>query len=276
MKDLGSKRYIEETLIRVKNISLQRTFDIEGKYAVLITWDEKVEGVSNLQGFRVYRSVNGVDWNLLTALPIQVNYYLDTEFKHFKGQDYYYKVTYISSSGESSLEEAEMVSFDTQSKDVSGMNWRLYNASLEQIRRLNLILFHTGENVVCLIRQFIGPKCSRCYDYVSHKVRDERCPVCFGTGIENGYKMVSAKMHFEPAVLTITRGLEGFIPAYDFRCWLTTFPILNSHDFIIRKRTGERFIINENNKVINQGFLLMQQLRISLLNKDHPIYDVKV
>lgn len=276
MNGLGSNVYKNEVLLKVRNVSLQRAFDLSGKYSVLITWDEKVEGVPDLLGFNVYRSSDGVNWQRLNSDIIQTNNFLDTDYKHFKGQDFYYKVTYISINRESSLEEADIVSFDNQRRGVSGMNFRLFYASLEQIRRLNLVLFNTGEDVVCLLRQFIGKKCSRCYNYVLHKASDEYCPVCFGTGIENGYRKVEAKMHFEPAVMTITHGLEGFVPAYDFRAWFTSYPLLNSHDYVIRKRTGERFVVNENNKIINQGFLLMQVLRIALLNKNHPIYSVVV
>ncbi len=273
---LGSKRYLEEVRKRVKGVYLQRSFSISGKYSILITWDGVEGETDEILGFNVYKSVDRVVWVKLNNSVIQVNQYLDENAVQFTGQEYYYRITYITAKGESDVNQADIVSFDEQKYKVDGMNWRLYNTSLEQIRRLWLVLRHTGEEVIFLIRQFIGKRCSRCYDYVSHQPRDPNCVVCYGTGIENGYRKFNSRIHLEPATLTITRGLEGFVPAYDFRCWTISYPLLSSQDFVIRKRTGERFAVNENNKVINQGLILMQILRINLLNKDHPIYRVEV
>lgn len=273
--NLGSKRYIEETTKKVKNIALQRTFDIEGNYSVLLTWSDEVKGVS-VSGFNVYKSIDGREWVKLNDVPLQTNQFLDTDAKHTIGQEYYYKITYLADTGESSLDEADTITFDTQYVKVDGMNWRLYNVSLEMMRRFYLVLRHSGEEAIILLRQFVGKKCSSCYDYVSHQARDPGCKECYGTGISNGYKKFETRVFFEPATMTISRELEGFRPAYDFRCWTISYPILSSHDYIIRKRTGERFAVNENNKIIIQGLLIQQILRVYLLNKNHPIYKVEV
>jgi hypothetical protein len=272
----GSYRYYEETLKRVKNVSVQRTFDVNGKYSIQIVWDTFIPGVEVIDGFNVYRSVDLKEWKKLNSTLITINNFLDSDAKLFIGQDYYYKVTFISNGIESSLEEAEPVTFLSSKNKVDGMNWRLYNTSLEHMRRLSLVLRHTGEEVIFGIRQFVGQKCRRCYDFVAKKATDSSCPVCFGTGIEQGYKGIEGRVHFEPATLTISRELEGFIPAYAFRCWTLSFPLLSSQDFIIRKRTGERYVINESTPIINQGLILMQTLRVDIMVREHPLYNIPV
>jgi len=275
VEPFGSYRYQEETLKRVKNIKVQRSFDLGGKFSILINWDTYIPGVDVIDGFNVYRSMDLKEWKKLNAELITINSFLDNDAKLFIGQDYYYKVTYVSNGVESSLGEAEAVTFLSSKDKVDGMNWRLYNTSLEQIRRLSIVLRMTGEEVVFLIRQFVGQKCRRCYDFTARKPTDENCSICFGTGIEQGYKKLEGRMHFEPATLTIRRDLEGFVPGYSFRCWTLNYPLLTSHDYIVRKRTAERFFIVETTPVINQGLILFQMMRVDLL-KEHPIYNLPV
>jgi len=272
---LGSYRYIEETLKRVKNVKVQRTFDFDGKFSIQVIWDVIIPGVEVIDGFNVYRSVDLKEWIKLNKELLTINSFLDTDAKLFIGQDYYYKVTYVSNGVESSLDEAEATTFLFSKDKVDGMNWRLYNASLEHIRRISLVLRHTGEEVIFAIRQFVGQKCRKCYDFVAKKATDSNCPVCYGTGIESGYKAVEGRMHFEPATLTISRELEGFLPRYVFRCWTLSYPLLTTSDFIIRKRTCERYLIAETTPVINQGLILMQQVRADLV-KEHPIYNIRL
>jgi len=262
---------------KVRDVNVQRALSPQGKYAILISWNTIVPNVPDVQGFNIYRSVDSVNWNLVNSLPVQTNNYLDDSADLIFGQDYYYKVTFIdNNSQESALDDADIVSVLTQEYDVDGFNGRLLRVSIEQIRRLNLIWQNTGEKVWFVVRQYVGQKCPRCYDFNTHKARDPRCPVCFGTGIENGYKAVEGYLHIAPATAQYIRAPEGFIPNYVVVAYTGVYPLLTSNDFVIRTRTGERFFINSVDVIINQGFVLMQTVRMQVAEKGHAIYDWEV
>lgn len=261
---------------KVKNVLVQRTFNYEGLYSALITWDCSVSGVPDIQGFNVYRSLDSKDFQLVGS-NLGICQYLDENIPLLQGEEYYYKITFIDNNGiESSLDEADAITFTHQLSTTNGFNTRLVNTSLEQIRRLAWLFKHVGEPVWFIIRQYVGKKCHRCYDFNSHKATDPNCPVCFGTGIEGGYKAVEGLMIVSPSDMRYLRDNDGFIVNNTLVVYLPFYPFLTSNDFIIRKRTGQRYLFNSVNQTIIEGFVVMQTARITLAEKGSKIYKLEV
>lgn len=252
----------------VDNVRVYRTLDESGKDAAVISWDLIVPDVPDVTGFNVYRAYLSTYEEI--ASNVSQNFYLDESVPRTPGQNWYYKVTYISTaSGESSYEEATRVNLYTDAPD--GMRGRLYYALSETVRRVNFGLSTVGEDIKIFIRRRIGDTCPVCYDMYAGDGTLPDCTTCYGTGIEGGYDIYSGRGIFHPASQRVPMIPQGIRVDYLPRGVIANYPIIHDGDGV-KRQDGRAYLLSEVSPVIMQNFLIEQEFTITAVPEGHVFH----
>jgi len=252
-----------------KLIKAERTLDAEGVFYNLINWEEVIPNVPDIIGWNVYVSYNLNDWTKLTPTPITVAFYRH-RITLQKGY-LYYKVTYISSSrGEEPLGDVQAVS--ELDEDIDGFDGRLKWITLEQLRRLNILLAQKGEPCYLLIRKRYGQTCPHCHDNWAGTSTQEDCPICFGTGFEGGYDIFEGRFHLAAGDERIAETEMGWNITMTPRGWITDYPIIREGCILVRKGDFQRYWLQSISRQVQQSKLLLQIFNMALIEETHPIY----
>ncbi len=251
----------------VQNIQVYRTLDVNGIEVINIEWSPIVPGVQDIISFKIYRGIGGKNFEFLaeTTQP----FYQDTNAPIKPGAEYWYKITYLTNQGESSLEEAIPVSLWTMKPE--SFNERTYWTLISQIRRQNLVFLNFGEKVKIFIKKRVGEKCNKCFDEYVRVPINPRCDVCFGTGYIGGYDKFETKLIISPTPELIREEDTGRVRLFQGRVFLPNYPPVHEEDILIMQDNTRKMISN----VIHwrfQLFLILQEVQITELAKGHPAW----
>lgn len=150
-------------------------------------------------------------------------------------------------------------------------------------RREEILLDTWGEPVVLVRRSWAGIRCS-CVS-ATNEYPEDRCPKCFGTGLENSYQQFFNPRRSDGRIMVRfgptqedfkmeTAGKENvFIP----ECWTLVYPAVKDHDFVIKynESGAEEFryeILDVTRNVLFEGMLGAQKFRAQRVRKTDPIY----
>ena len=260
-------------MAKVQNLQAIRYLDSTGLSRVLLDWNDVISGVPDISSFSAYRSSGSLDSSYIKiADGIQVSNYLDTEARMDEGIHYYYKVTYTTPEGESSLSDADIADVYTY-KDV-GFSQRLWFVMAESLRRLNWLLDAIGEKCNIYIRKRAGDRCPDCWDAQSKKAMDPNCSTCYGVGFVGGYiKLENQRVVIEGAQEKIVETEFGVQPTYAPTGWVSNLPIIEERDVIVRG-DNKRYYITGVNKKRLQNYLIQQTFSLAILPISHPIYNL--
>ena len=103
-----------------------------------------------------------------------------------------------------------------------------------------------------------------------------RCPFCFGVGIAGGYFpsiQVRARYGNIPR-RELTANEQGIQFEHRFNSWTIWHPRLKEGDFLIRKRSGERFLITEAGQSEWRGMPMHQEFTAIATPRTAAVYDV--
>lgn len=109
------------------------------------------------------------------------------------------------------------------------------------LQREELLLETTGEPMVLLRRKWTGIRCT-CH-MMRREHADKRCPVCFGTGFQNGYDQFISPRRSDGRVLVRVNPANddlkiedkgGLTPDYIPGCWTIAYPGIKDRDVLIR------------------------------------------
>lgn len=253
-----------------KLVKVERTLDFEGTLYNLITWEDTIPNITDITGWNVYssRTPSG-PWELLNSTPLTVNFYRH-RFTLQKGF-LYYKVTYISTSlGEEKLDDVPPIA--ESDEDIDGFQKRLKWITLEQLRRLNLLLSWKGEPCYLLVRRRFGERCPKCFDQWGASSTSESCDVCYGTGFEGGYDVFEGRFHVADGSERLAETEAGWNVTYNPRVWITDYPVVKEGDILVRKGDFQRYWIQDVRRQVQQSKLLMQTFSIAVVEEDNPVY----
>ena len=259
----------------IKDISIYRTLDSEGKESVSLSWDPDTANCAGVKGFNVYRSVSSegdfekVNTSLITS---GLGYYLDRDSPMKLGLTYYYKITCVGNDDEeSSLDEADInYIFSEEDKFTNAFT----AVSYAQIGRIQQTLVMQGQDGSFLFRIRYGPRCSQCWDDISKQSKTRNCPVCWGTGYMYGYVKLDKKIIFKRDSHMFDNTEIGFKEGSNLTAYVDNFPIVHPGDIVIDSRNN-RFIVDKMYPTMIRNTILQQRLSVSFVNRDNPIYNIE-
>lgn len=194
-------------------------------------------------------------------------YYTNKNLLGFKlGSRSFYKVTTVSTEGESPLEWSTPVSH--MALDTMDYIW------IENRRRNRWILEREGERCKVMVRKWAGERCS-CTD-PTYGRSPSTCKTCYGTGFVGGYE---GPFDFLMAPVdsnqTIRRTDKGLKLSKDSELWSNLSPMLKTFDLILRKN-GELFIVGDVHPAETRGNCYLQQtFSAGLLSRDRIEYQIE-
>lgn len=253
----------------VRNVRCYRTLDNFGKERVILQWDLVVPGVIGIIGFNVYRADLDKFENI--AKNITQNFYLDEDAELFPDKVYYYKVTYNTLDGESSLDDA--ITFNIYTDIPPGLEERLYWTLIESVRRVNMGLNMYGELCKVYVKKAVGVKCPECYDEYSRRAVDPTCAVCYGTGISGGYDTYLRRLVVFDATTRLEASIFGLRLDYRPKMVISNYPYVSDGD-LFKRQDGRIFMISNVSKYLIQNYLIEQVCDMSLLDYGHPSYGI--
>jgi hypothetical protein len=150
---------------------------------------------------------------------------------------------------------------------------RLDYMQQEMVRRNQWLFEQVGEPSHLFFRRTSGEKCGCSSEFTAGRTA---CPVCFETGIVDGYYGPYDMLFIDPdmaAVRTIDEG--GKKVERKSKTYLGRTPIVQDGDLIFRKN-GERLVISGVTYKMPRGVLLQQDFDVELLNPKDTRYLIPV
>jgi len=233
----------------------------------IISWQPYPDSVM----YRVYR---GMDKNVMELIKeTNLNQYKDnvnitTNFDRMK---YIYVIGSVDSN------DTETIFTDYVQLDYLTASPYL-NIIKEIKRRHNLVLNRiSGELVDFYIKKQSGKRCPICFNQITRDIESTEviCETCFNTSFEGGFEKISGKVRIKNANDTITENPYGFTLESSKQGFISSYPFLNTGDFI-RTQQGEIYIIDSVNHKRFQGVLTIQNLMLKILQTTHPYYTIEI
>lgn len=258
----------------IQDISVYRTLDSEGKESISVSWDPETASCTGVKGFNVYRSVSSEgDFEQVNTSLVNsgLGYYLDRDAPMKLGVTFYYKITCVDNEdNESSLDNASInYIFSEEDKFTDAFTAATY----AQIGRIQQTMGMLGQDGSFLFRIRYGPRCSQCWDPISHRSNDRNCPVCWGTGYMHGYVKLNKKIIFKREGHTFNGTETGFKEMGNLTAYIDSFPLIHEGDIVMDSRNN-RFIVNRVFPTMIRNTILQQRMNLSYVNRDNPIYNI--
>lgn len=262
--------------MKVEGVEVSRTLDAEGKDLVVITWNVAVPGAcEGVKGFNVYRSLSSDDSTFekinYTLISSGTNYFLDTFAEMRLGVSYYYKATAVDYGDvESSLEDADLKFIWGEKEKKTDMFTSLSFVAIGRaIQNLDMM----GQLGAIYLRIRYGDRCSQCFDEFGGYSLNRNCPVCWGTGFEMGYVKISKRIIFTRGGMRYMETESGFKESRSLTAHIDNYPIIHPGD-MISNAGNDRFIVTNVNPTKIRDTLISQEVEITFLNRDNPLYNV--
>ncbi|MEM2986557.1 MAG: hypothetical protein QXV60_00450 [Nitrososphaerota archaeon] len=243
-----------------------------------ITWN----AVNGAVGYHVYGSPSPFTKNKLTVDPITDLSY-DYVVPHAPEDIvWHFWVSWVDGSGTETFIDTEPATVFTnvdpfkntpQTTDYGNNTMpdvMMYFYRDEIRRRAKTVLENDGEDFSVYLRRWSGKPCIKQDERVSSDPDYESahfCKYCFGTGILGGYWFsFDIKMRYgemPPRVIAYTK--QGIQFSEDFNSWTLWLPKLHEHDLVVRRSTGQYFVIKDIKESSWRGQPLRQALRLLCL-----------
>lgn len=243
----------------------------------IITWEVEPTAAS-LSDYvlDVYRSdaigSTDLDGFLLIASGINPNDYSynDTTISGwaYYGRDWFYKFkvrNLVTLEETIQPETAFYIGYDIFDK-----------ATLEIIRRKKLVLKKTyiGRKAKLLKRKTWGAHCPRCWDPELFRTIDGNCPICYGTGWEDGYyKPIEFWSNTNAAPEYKQILMFGEWKPSDQLLYLLNYPLVKAKDVIVDDE-GKRWMAVQVRYTKKLERIIEQQVQLALIAPDDIIYRV--
>ncbi len=180
----------------------------------------------------------------------------------------YYRVTAKATTGETASAISEIENFlpDRQ---------RLLARKMQ--RDLALTFKFNGVDVYILKRKHWGVRCVRCFDKLTKKVTESKCPTCFGTGFEGGYETpVAIKGRFGAPNSSTDLVPQGKSDTNRLRFICLDYPRMDPDDIIVDKLQNQRFLVEKQSQTELRRNTVHQSLVVSELSHDSIEYRIAV
>lgn len=187
-------------------------------------------------------------------------------------RDIFYKVTVTPPSGVIGAFSSQPVPVEPGlDKRTRLLKRKLLRDLFVGFRRLN------GVPLSLLKRRRWGPRCPDCWDPTLRESTREHCPICFGTGFEEGYwEPIRARGRREASTVQTQLSAHGETDVKYADFLLLDFPRLEYKDVIIDLRSGDRYEVQRMTPTELKGVTVHQKLTASLLGRNAIEYEVPV
>lgn len=250
-----------------------------------------------------------IEFEVPKIVPDDYMFYFWVSYENPKGQQITIQEEPAFATNDSAF-EINPISTGTERDEISGADMKFY---VEEIRRRNLaMLENDGEDFTLYIRRMLGQPCvcqsnsivtngrvetNGVLDYsdlgkdfdptteTEEEVTEAqdpeyqgtyRCLECFGTGISGGYfPGINIRVRYgEVPTRSLKFEEQGIEFVHDFNSWTLWHPKLKERDFILRKRSGERFLVTEIGQSEWRGICMHQKFNAVNAPRTAMIYTV--
>jgi len=250
-----------------------------------------------------------VDFEVPILLPDDVIFYAWVSYINPQAQEAFISSEPVWTMIDSAF-ETNPLSFGTERDIITGGDMKFY---AEEIRRRGLaMLENDGEDFFLYIRRMFGQPCVCLTEeaggsgrtvpmstpfYEELKTQFDpaippetenveakdpeyqatyRCPECFGTGISGGYyPRIKIRIRYGNLPKRIIQLEEqGIEFSHNFNSWTLWHPRVKERDFLVRARSGERFLITEPAQTEWRGIPLHQEFNAVIAPRSAMIYSV--
>jgi len=134
-----------------------------------------------------------------------------------------------------------------------------------------------GTSAYILKRKHWGVRCRKCFDVLTKKVTNSKCPVCFGTGFEGGYEtpvLITGRFTAPNSNTDMTP--QGLSDTTKMRFICADYPDIDPLDVIVDKYRNHRFIVQQQSETELRRNTIHQSMVISFLSTDSAEYQIPV
>jgi len=219
--------------------------------------------------FEVFRS-QGQDgpWDLVSEIETGSFHYYDFDVEGPTSmRTWYYRVRVASTVGDG-YTDSEPV-YLVHDPD---------NIALEMIRKKNVsMVVKNGVALAALVRKQWGSKCSRCWHPERQLPADADCPICFGTGYNDGYCKPLLMTGIVPAPRTVAAmQMIGRVEPSEELIELSNNPWVGVDDLIVDRVVGTRYHVNRVVQYTHRGYPVSQLCTATKLDDNHVAYSIPV
>lgn len=219
--------------------------------------------------YRVYRSrTQGVEYDLLTPSAISEQFFTDEKasLEQAKFANYHYYVEALFNDGR------VLVSEYTSATPHMG-EWQKIRKSEINRREMILLSKYTGQDTLVLRRKSSGLRCKDCWDNISKTITTNKCPTCYGTSFEGGYrKGLAAVLQYDATVENRSYSYLGKFEQNQIGAWTIAFPDVEATDIIIRLSDNTVYRVEQIQNTQLQGENVRQIMRVTQLAKQDVEY----
>ena len=279
----------EREIVNFRDDLIKISF-IEGEiYKVLVSWPTIVGAI----GYNVYGSPHVLRANKLNDTLLTTNQYVVDLPIVPNDTQWFFWVFWVDNQGHETLiqeDPATLLSQEnpfaeehnplTEMSDYYLPNEMMQYYASEIRTRHKAILENDGEDFTVYIKRWTGLPCVCVPGNETALGSDpdlnmdsdydgaHRCDKCFGTGILGGYfPALSIKVRYgELPSRIIQIEPKGISLGHNFNSWTLWVPILHDFDLLVRKRTGERFLVKTPKMSMWRGVPLHQVFNAEALS----------
>jgi hypothetical protein len=236
----------------IANVVVYRSGAPEGPF-------EKV--LDNIQGFHFYDSYR----SLPTALA--GDYRENLNFLSLS-RTLYYKVV-ITDSANVSSEAVRAV--------MPGLARKQALLKRKILRDESVALKFNGIDLAVLKRKHWGLRCKACFDLLTKKVTNSKCPVCYGTGFDGGY-FAPVRIHGRIGVANVQTQMtpQGNADLNKRRLIILNYPIVDVYDIVADVRQNRRYLVEMAHGTELRTSIVHQDITLSEIAKDAVEYRLPV
>jgi len=232
--------------------------------------DDYYVGVYRSEAPGIAGSLDGYTTLSATETPTD-NTYEDTTISglYHPGRTWFYKLTLIDKSDSSLTHLISTPLYKYYEQTDYAYNRILYLKNL-------VIQKKSGRTYSLLKRRSWGTRCTVCWDDILYRSNDPACPTCHGTSWIDGYfDPVSFKAMMTPSPKYNQITMFGEWMPSDSLLVMLNYPILTARDVLVDDG-NVRWMVKNVRKLEKLGHIIEQQVQITRITEDDPVYDIGV
>lgn len=214
--------------------------------------------------FNIYSSPNETGpFTQLNTTPFVNPFYFDNEARSFsKYNNTYYKIEAVFPSGQT----VQSPALTTNNKNSSWVSLRRIEISR---REWLLLRKFVGVETYLFKRKSGGTRCSSCWNPDSHRVMNDKCPVCYGTSWEGGYwDPIRTLYQYDQTPNDAVLEYRGNIEPSQIQAWTIDIPTVHDLDVVVRYPDFRIYRIERVAPTELQTVTVRQMMVLSELSKE--------
>lgn len=242
----------DPTVNAISNITVYRSGSAEGPF-------EKI--LDNIQGFHFFDSYRNI------PVPPTGDTRENLNFLSLS-RTIYYKVVVVDTAG-NTAEGIRAV--------APGLPRKQALLKRKILRDESVALKFNGIEFAVLKRKHWGLRCKACFDTLTKKVTNSKCPVCYGTGFDGGY-FAPVRIRGRIGVANVQTQMtpQGNVDINKRRVVILDYPIVDVYDIVVDIRQNRRYLVEASHGTELRTSIVHQELNVSEVARDSIEYRIAV